>query len=86
MKIVAACAAIGALLGTLVALVAHFMSHTLPRHYTVGYFQIGREVNVGSPPLVHPSWWPALPAAIAIGIVIGVVGGLVIARHFRAAR
>jgi hypothetical protein len=69
------CATLGAWLGAVVAVVAHFLSHTLPTHYTVGYAQVGNSVDLGSPPLIRPSWWPSLLVAILIGLVIGLGAG-----------
>jgi hypothetical protein len=85
-RITVLCAVIGGGLGALVAVVAHFMSHTLPTHYTVGFWQMSSgdsldpEVNLGSPPLVHPSWWPSLPLAIGIGLLLGAALGVAAGR------
>jgi hypothetical protein len=67
---------IGAALGALVAVVTHFLSHTLPSHYEVGFWQLGDTVNVGSPPVVHPSWEPALVIAVGIGAAVGLGAGI----------
>jgi len=71
-RIVAGCAMAGTALGAIIAVVAHFLSHTLPTHYTVGFFKMGNSVSLGSPPLIHPSWWPSLPLAVGVGVVIGL--------------
>jgi hypothetical protein len=71
-RVVAACSVFGAALGAVIAIVAHFLSHTLPSHYTVGFIQDGNSVDLGSPPQVHPSWWPSLPISIGVGVVIGL--------------
>jgi ribose/xylose/arabinose/galactoside ABC-type transport system permease subunit len=87
MRIVAALGVVGAGLGGVVALLAHFMSHTLPSHYYVGFSQAGADVELGSPPLVHPSFMPALPLAMATGLAIGAVLGVVAWRlNLRVAR
>jgi hypothetical protein len=79
-RIVAACAVFGAAVGAIIAVTAHFLSHTLPTHYTVGFLQSGDTVDLGSPPLVHPSWWPSLPIAIGLGAVIGLGAGFIAQR------
>lgn len=80
MKIVAWCAAVGGLWGAVVAVLVHFLSDTLPSHYAVGFVQMGNRVSLGSPPLVHPSWWPSLPASVAVGVLVGACGGLAASR------
>jgi hypothetical protein len=76
MRIVAVFGVVGTGLGAVVAVLAHFMSHTLPSHYYVGFSQLGAEVQLGSPPLIHPSFLPVLPLSMAIGLVAGVVLGV----------
>jgi hypothetical protein len=76
MKIVSALGVVGGLLGAVVALVAHFMSRTVPSTFYVGTAQIGRRVDATlDMPLVHPSWWPSLPVAVGIGVLIGLLLG-----------
>jgi hypothetical protein len=74
MKAAAVCAVVGAVLGALIAVIVHFLSHTLPSSYDVVGVNDGRlGTQTLASPLVHPSWFPVLPAAIAIGAVVGAV-------------
>jgi hypothetical protein len=49
----------------------------LPAQYTVGFFEDGETVSLGSVPLIHPSWWPSLPIAIGVGVAIGIGIGFI---------
>lgn len=72
-------AATGGVLGAAVALIAHFVSHTVASTYYVGMSLPdgpGIATATSATPLVHPSWWPMLPAAVAIGLVVGSAVGL----------
>jgi hypothetical protein len=92
-RIMAGCTASGAALGAVVAVLTHFLSHTLPSSYTVGYWQygdtthVGDVVHLGSPPQVHPSWQPSLLIALLVGAVVGLaVGGLLHGAGIRIGR
>jgi ribose/xylose/arabinose/galactoside ABC-type transport system permease subunit len=81
---------VGATLGATVAILAHFLSHTLPSTYYVGGVTVEGSNRVDQTlqsPLVHPSWLPLLPAAIVIGAAVGaVVGALAHAAGVRVTR
>ena len=63
----------GAALGAVVAVLTHFLSHTLPREYTIGVSQMGNRVSLqAGPPLVHPSWWPTILVAVVVGAAVGL--------------
>jgi ribose/xylose/arabinose/galactoside ABC-type transport system permease subunit len=76
-------AVIGAALGAVVAVVAHFMSDKLPHYYYVGTFTSDgssqAEVLPGVP-YVHPGWLPTLPLAMVVGLVIGAAAGVILDR------
>jgi hypothetical protein len=62
-------------LGAVVAVVAHFLSHTVPPVYyitTLAGQGSDRQLASVATPFVHPSWWPSLPAAIGIGLLVGL--------------
>jgi hypothetical protein len=77
MKVIGLAAMLGGGLGAAVAVVAHFMSHTLPSTFVVVGVSDGRtgSQTLESPP-VHPSWLPVLPVAIGVGLVAGAALGL----------
>lgn len=77
MKIVYALSVVGGLLGASVAVMAHFLSRTVPSTFYLATDRVGRQVNATvETPLVHPSWWPSLPAAVGIGLLAGALLGL----------
>jgi hypothetical protein len=58
------------------------MSHTVPSTYYIGVSSDGHRVDQTlASPLIHPSWWPALPISIAVGLI---AGGLAIVAIRRA--
>jgi hypothetical protein len=82
MKAFAVLAAVGGALGAAVAVIAHFMTNTLPDSFTfAGVVGVDPTTSDYAPivttPMIHPSWWPILPFAIAIGLVIDLVVGIV---------
>jgi uncharacterized membrane protein YeaQ/YmgE (transglycosylase-associated protein family) len=81
MKVVRLFALVGATLGAIIAVLVHFLSQTLPGTYDVAGVrnaQTGTQTLLS--PLVHPSWFPMLPSAIAIGAVVGAVVALMALR------
>lgn len=78
MKIICALGFFGGLMGAAIAILAHFLSRTVPSTYYVGTMELGRQVNATlATPLVHPSWWPMLPLVVGAGLVVGLVAGFV---------
>lgn len=69
----------GGFLGAIVGVIAHFASRTVPSTFGItGYRaldQSDRFFQTFQTPLVHPSWWPSLYIAIAVGILIGAFIG-----------
>ena len=79
---------IGAVLGAIVAVVAHFTSQTLAQsaslpHTYADYFPTGsQDPNIDySVPVVRESWWPVLPMSIVVGLAVGAIAGLLYRRH-----
>lgn len=72
-------AVLGAALGAVVGVIAHFASRTVPHTFYVG---VSRPEGAGTAeatlgtPLVHPSWWPTLFVAVVVGLVLGAAVGL----------
>lgn len=74
---------LGAALGTLVGLVVHFLSWTLPSTYYVGSVHLESEDTASVttwPQEVHPSWWPSLPIAILVGATLGYLTVVMLTR------
>jgi hypothetical protein len=74
MRTVGALAIVGGVLGSVVAVIAHFMSRTVASTYYVGVSEPqggGLATATSSTPLVHPSWWPMLPITVVVGLAVG---------------
>ncbi len=59
----------GAVLGTIVAVVVHYLTKQPPSRF--GFYGYGLTPAVI--PLRHPSWWPMLASSIGIGALAGAL-------------